>query len=129
MAMARPRRPIAEIAAVHAAASTVEADMGITSAQGQGREIARRVIAFLLDDTRNDLTAILTPFEADPIGTLAFGEGFGAVDDLAARYRDRMLANFGVRIAKEFQQTHHRREAARDALATLSERYTRHLRA
>ncbi|MDZ4140213.1 MAG: Arm DNA-binding domain-containing protein [Erythrobacter sp.] len=47
-------------------------------------EATRRVIALLLDDTRNDLTAILTPFAVDPFSTLAFGEGFGAVDDLGS---------------------------------------------
>lgn len=127
MAMARPRRPAAEVVAVRSAAALVEAETGITSAQGQGREIARRVIDLLLDDTRNDLAAILSPLTGDPIATLAFGEGFGAVDDLAARFRDRMLANFGVSIAPDFQQRAQRQQAARQLGALLSERYAKHL--
>lgn len=128
MAMARPRRPAAEATAVRAAAALVEAETGITSAQGQGREIARRVIDLLLDDTRNDLAAMLAPLAGDPIAMLAFGEGFGAVDDLAARFRDRMLANFGVAIAPVFQQVVNRRDAAAEVASSLCERYARHLR-
>lgn len=128
MAMARPRRPRAEVEAVRAAADLIRAETGIESAQGLGREIAHRVIELLLDDTRNDLAAPLLTFTGDPIAALAFGEGFGACDDIAVRFRDRMLANFGLAIAPEFQQIINRRNAAAAAASLLSARYARHLR-
>lgn len=128
MAMARPRRPVAEIATVQKAAAAIREETGIASAQGLGREIARRVIDLLLDDTRNDPAALFAAAAMDPIGTLAFGESFGAVDELATRYRDRMLANFGIGIAPEFQQAINRKAAADEILSTLAERYARHVR-
>jgi hypothetical protein len=126
--MARPRRPVAEIAAVREAAAAIREEMGIPSAQGLGREIALRVIDLLLDDERNDPAAILLSAQPNPIGSLAFGEGFGAVDELAARFRDRMLANFGIGIAPEFQQVAARKACSRELLDTLSERYAKQLR-
>ena len=128
MAMARPRRPVAEIAAVQEAAAAIREETGIASAQGLGREIARRVIDLLMDDTRNDPSALFGATAMDPINTLAFGEGFGAVDGLATRFRDRMLANFGASIVIEFQQRIQQRAAAHDLGETLAERYCRHIR-
>lgn len=128
MAMARPSRPLAEVQAVHAAADLLRAETGIGSAHGLGRMIAGRVIDLLLDDTRNDLAASLLPLAGDPVAALAFGEGFGAVDDLASRYWDRVMATFGIQIAPEFQQAALRRAAARDMIPTLAERYARQLR-
>jgi hypothetical protein len=128
MAMARPRRPVAEIAAVQEAAEAIREETGIASAQALGREIARRVIDLLLEDTRNDPAALFAAPALDPIGTLAFGEGFGAVDELAARYRDRMLANFGASIVVEFQQRFHRQTEALKLQNALTERYSRHIR-
>lgn len=128
MAMARPRRPVAEIAAVHEAAAAIREETGIASAQGLGREIARRVIDLLLDDTGNDPSLLLHDTMPDPIDKLAFKEGFAAVDELAVRYRDQMLANFGVSIAPEFQQIINRRQAARALQTMLTERYAKHLR-
>lgn len=128
MAMARPRRPVAEIAAVQEAAAAIREETGIASAQGLGREIARRVIDLLLDDTRNDPAALFATTEMDPINALAFGEGFGAVDELATRYRDRMLANFGIGIPPIFQQAIQRKQSAEELRSRLSERYSRQLR-
>ena len=126
MAMARPRRPLAEIAAVREAAAAIRAETGIFSAQGLGREIARRVIELLVDDTRND-PAVLLPV-MDPISALAFGEGFGAVDELASLFRDRMLANHGVAITHEFQQIWERRHSGLALQRRLAKRYAIQIR-
>jgi len=114
---------------VREAADAIRASTGLSSARALGREIAERVTATMLDDAQNDPAAILPGLtRRDPIAMLAFGQGIGAVDDLAASYRDRMLANFGVGIVVEFQQRLLRRDAAQDLRATLAERYARHLR-
>lgn len=129
MGMARPRRPMAEIAAVREAAKSIRADTMLTSAQALGREIARRVVDLLLDDERNDPAAALTGIAArDPIAALAFAEGFAAADELAPAFWDQMKANYGISIAAEFQQTGIRRSAATALSLTLAERYARHLR-
>jgi hypothetical protein len=126
--MARPRRPAAEVRAVCAAAAAIRAETGQTSARALGREIAERVTAAMLDDTLNDPAAILPGLAGgDPIVALAYREGIAAADELAARFRDRMLANFGISITPPFQQEVQRRDAARELQATLAERYTRHL--
>lgn len=127
MAMARPRRPVAEIAAVQEAAAAIREETGITSAQGLGRKVARRVIDLLLDDKRNESASNLPSMAMDPIYMLAYGEGFGAVDDLAARYRDRLLANFGAAIVVEFQQRIQRKNVAIEICTTLSRRYASHI--
>ena len=129
MAMARPRRPAAEVRAVCAAAAAIRAETGMTSARALGREIAERVTAAMLDDAKNDPAAIFPSFAGDdPIAVLAFGHDIGAVAELAERFRDRTLAAFGTFIPPIFQQEVQRRDAARELRATLAERYTRHLR-
>ena len=125
MAMARPRRPAAEIAAVCEAAELVQTETSICSAQGLGREIARRVIELLLDDNRNDPMTAMADMAMDPISALAFGEGFGAVDELAAVFRDRMLSNYGSSIVVEFQQQVQRELASKSLSRTLSRRYAK----
>lgn len=83
----------------------------------------------MLDDAGSDPAAILPGLTSgDPIAALAFAPGIGAVDDLAARFRDRMLAVFGCFIPPLFQQEVQRRDAAHELRSTLAERYTRHLR-
>lgn len=124
MAMARPRRPLAEIAAVREAAAAIREETGIKSAQGLGREIARRVTELLLDDSRND-PALFVSTARNPISTLAFGEGFGAVDELAVAFRDRMLSNFGAAIVVEFQQQIQRKSASKMLRRTLGRRYAK----
>lgn len=129
IAMARPRRPLAEIAAVRQAAETIRADTRVTSAQALGREITRRVINLLLDDQCNDPAAALTGIAArDPIATLAFAEGFAAADELAPMFWDRIESSFGVSIAAEFQQRKIRKDAAFALRKVLTERYARQLR-
>lgn len=129
MAMARPRRPACEAQAVQQAAAEIHASTGLSSARALGREIAARVTAAMLDDARSDPAAILPGLATgDPVAALGFAPGIGAVDELAERFRDRMMANFGISITPPFQQEVQRREAACDLRATLAERYTRHLR-
>lgn len=129
LAMARPSRPAAEVQAVREAAAAIRAETRMTSARALGREIAERVTAAMLDDAQNDPAAILPGLAGrDPIAKLAFAQGVGAVDELAERFRDRMLAAFGTFIPPIFQQEVQRRDAARELRATLAERYTRQLR-
>lgn len=128
MAMARPRRPVAEIAAVQEAAAAIREETGIASAQGLGREIARRVIDLLLDDTRNDPAALFAAPTMDPINTLAFGEGFGAIDELAPMFWERVQASYGLGTIPEFQQRTLRKASASCLAITLGERYSRQIR-
>lgn len=129
MGMARPARPDGEVRAVHAAASRIQSETGLTSARALGREIAERVTAALLEDAQNDPAAILPGLVSrDPIAMLAFAPGIAAVDELAERFRDRMLAAFGSFIPPAFQHEAQRRAAANTLCRTLAERYARHLR-
>lgn len=129
MGMARPRRPASEVQAVRDAATAIRAETGLTSAKALGGEIASRVTAALLDDAQSDPAGIMSGFASgNPIFVLAFGHDQAAVDDLAERFRDRMLALFGTFIPPIFQQENQRRAAANDLCVTLAERYARHLR-
>jgi hypothetical protein len=128
MAMARPSRPAAEVRAVREAAASIRASTGLTSARALGREIAERVAVAMLDDAQADPDLILPGLPGDPISALAFAPGIAAVDELAERFRDRMLANFGAAIPPIFQQEVQRRDAAHDLRTSLAVRYARHLR-
>jgi hypothetical protein len=91
--------------------------------------IAERVTEAMLDDAQNDPAAILPGLtRGDPIVALAYRPGIAAADELAERFRDRMLANFGLSMPAVFQQEVQRRDAASALRSTLAERYTRHLR-
>ena len=128
MAMARPRRPQAEIAAVREAADHIRAQTGLTSAKSVGREVAKRVVDLILDDQRNDPASVLSSIAArDPVAMLAFSEGFAACDELAPLYWDRVQSNFGISTAPEFQQELLRRAAASDLLEVIAGRYARQI--
>lgn len=128
LVMARPSRPAEEVRAVREAAAAIRDSTCLASARALGREIADRVTAAMLDDAQNDPAAILPGLTRDdPIAVLAYAPGLAA-DELAERFRDRMLANFGIAIPAAFQQEVQRRDAARELRVTLVERYARHLR-
>ena len=64
----------------------------------------------------------------DAIKVLAFGEGFGAVDDLCAAMRHRISVLYGVAVVPEFQQTLIRKQEAEVLAKKLAGRYAKQLR-
>lgn len=128
MAMARPRRPAAEAATVRVAAAVIQSETGLNSARALGREIAERVTSAILDDARNDPSAILPCIaNGDPFSMLAFTQDDAAVDELAVRFRDKMLVLFGAYIPPTFQQEVQRRAAAYELCKILANRYAKKL--
>lgn len=110
---------------MRAAADTLRADSGATSARALGQAIAERVIAQMLEDARHDPGEVRLSAlgDMDPFGALAISTS----DELAERLWDRMRA-FGTFIPPAFQQEAQRHRLANEMHALLAERYAKHLR-
>lgn len=133
-AMARPRRPRAEIIAVHEAAALVRGETGLRAAQPVAREIAKRVmVAFFADLERDDdaLFHALAEMEQklfpSPFLTLATCPEIDTARDYVDRWLKCLRAR-GGRFISIAEQAHLRDQLADEVHAILFARYREQLR-
>lgn len=133
MAMARPARPAAEIAAVWEAARLVRRETGISSLPALAREIAARVTTAMLADIErvDELSIALAAIEQQmlpsPIVTLATCPDIETLDAYVERRVMRLRARSG-RYLSLAQQVDEREAVVADMRGGLAARYLRHLR-
>lgn len=132
MNMARPRRPSTEAQLVREAAAVVRAETRLTSAKGQSREVARRVVIELMKEVEADeLSALMAAIEhrlsGSPFQRLASCPNIDTASLFVELQVERVRARSGRYLSPEAQAAE-RRALMREVEAALSGRYDRHLR-
>ena len=133
-AMARPARPLAEVAAVRAAAELVRAETGLTTADPVASIIAARVAkaaqAYLDEDMDPFLAALgeaRRAIECCPIDALATDPAFDTVSLFVSARVQRLQARNGRALFTHMDEIECR-EVWKQVQATLWRRYLKALR-
>lgn len=135
MAMARPSRPMAEVAAVQAASDEVRRETGLQSVPLLAAEVARRVIEEMLRDLEADhedrliaaLNAVKRQLMPSAISTLATCPDIDTAADYVTRRVQRVQARSGRYLSPADQQRE-RSAISAELQSFLAARYSRHLR-
>lgn len=136
MAMARPSRPTAEVAAVRAASEDVSRETGLRSVPLLAAEIARQVVEEMLYDLETEqddrliaaLNAVKRQLMPSAISTLATCPDIDTAADYVARRVQRVQARSGKYLSPADQQREKSAISA-ELQSFLAARYSRHLRA
>jgi hypothetical protein len=133
LAMARPARPPREAQLVIAAAAVLRSEERGDCLQGVARRLAERVVAAALEELgRSDsfataLAELERSLAPSPVADLATDPEI----DTAAEITRRRLDRYAARCCRQLSDREweaETREIAAEAVATLANRYCRHLR-
>lgn len=134
MAMARPARPAAEVAAVRVAAELVRVDTGLTAADPIAAIIAARVVETMqayqaegMDPFLAALGEARRKVAASPFDTLATDGDINTLDSFVTARMEKVRAREGRSLSPQEDQTECR-AIWNDVRAKLHRRYLRVLR-
>jgi hypothetical protein len=136
VAMARPSRPFAEVAAVLSACEAVRRELGPKSIPTLTAEVARRVVDELLHyieaDQGDELIAALNAVKREMLPSAISTLATCPCIDTAADFVDRRVQRLQARSGRYLSVAEQQREKsiiAAELRSLLSARYSRHLRA
>lgn len=134
-AMARPTRPMCEVAAVREAADIIRRESGPSTNHRLAKEIALRVVAKVLREVEQPtdepfvsaLAALEQRYAPSPFVTLATCPEIDTMSEFVERRIRRVRSRAG-RYLSSFAQAQERAVISADLVALLTHRYCRHLR-